>query len=61
MDDQLVQPEWHKSKYSNGSQNCVEVAEGAKTIMRDTQNREAGHLTFVAGEWSALLGTLTSK
>ncbi|SHK39615.1 protein of unknown function [Nocardiopsis flavescens] len=46
---------WHKSSYSSGS--CVEVAEGTETLIRDTQNRELGHLTFTANEWNALLRT----
>lgn len=48
---------WHKSTYSHSTGgSCVEVAEnstGAK--VRDTQNRELGHLEFGPGEWSALL------
>lgn len=32
--------EWHKSTYSDGGGgNCVEVAEGPVTGIRDTQNR----------------------
>lgn len=46
---------WHTSSYSAGSGNCVEVAEGATTMVRDTQNREAGHLGFDPQEWTALL------
>ncbi|TQN30330.1 uncharacterized protein DUF397 [Haloactinospora alba] len=47
---------WHKSSYSNGSNNnCVEVAEGPVTAVRDTQNRQAGHLSFSASEWQAFL------
>jgi hypothetical protein len=51
---------WRKSSYSSShGQNCVEVGDlpGAAAV-RDTQHREAGHLTFAAGEWSALLGTV---
>lgn len=54
-------PEWHKSTYSNGGTNCVEAREcpgGAD--MRDTQNRELGHLSFGTDEWSALLGVVAS-
>lgn len=47
---------WHKSSYSDSSgHNCVEVAEGAETLVRDTQNREYGHLSFPADEWKAFL------
>lgn len=52
---------WHKSSYSNANGgHCVEVAEGTVTRVRDTQNRELGHLAFGAAEWSALLGTVAS-
>ncbi|MFL1376841.1 DUF397 domain-containing protein [Nocardiopsis protaetiae] len=50
---------YHKSSYSGDSGHCVEVAEGTTTRVRDTRNRELGHLGFDAGEWTALLGTLT--
>ncbi|GAB2495264.1 DUF397 domain-containing protein [Nocardiopsis aegyptia] len=47
---------WHKSTYSENGSHCVEVKETARGAdVRDTQNREAGHLSFPAGEWSALL------
>ncbi|MFJ6020749.1 DUF397 domain-containing protein [Nocardiopsis alba] len=49
---------WHKASYSAASGNCVEVSEGAKTLVRDTQNENLGHLGFEAKEWAALLGTL---
>ncbi|MET9782353.1 DUF397 domain-containing protein [Nocardiopsis alba] len=51
---------WHKSSYSGArDQNCVEVAEmPSAAAMRDTQNRDAGYLTFAASEWTALLGTI---
>lgn len=48
--------DWHKSSYSANGSNCVEVRErtgGAD--LRDTQNRERGHLTFAADEWTAFL------
>lgn len=53
-----VQPTWHKSRYSQGATNCVEVAEGPVTRVRDTQNRHEGHLDMPAGEWAALLGAV---
>ncbi|MFD6097416.1 DUF397 domain-containing protein [Nocardiopsis flavescens] len=46
---------FHKSSYSDRN-NCVEVAEGHETLVRDTQHREAGHLSFPASEWVTLLG-----
>ena len=47
--------EFHKSSYSANESACVEVSEGTHTCVRDTQNREAGHLVFPAAEWSTLL------
>ncbi|WP_370013343.1 DUF397 domain-containing protein [Nocardiopsis sp. Huas11] len=50
--------DWHKSSYSPNGSNCVEVAEGVTTAVRDTQNRELGQLDFASGEWAALVGSL---
>ena len=49
---------WHKSNYSTNGGDCVEVAEGPSVLVRDTKNREHGHLTFDRHEWSGLLNTL---
>ncbi|MBR8744042.1 DUF397 domain-containing protein [Nocardiopsis sp. MG754419] len=51
---------WHKSSYSNTGGQCVEVREtpGCAEV-RDTQHREAGHLSFPVSEWSALLRCTT--
>ncbi|MDT0331763.1 DUF397 domain-containing protein [Nocardiopsis lambiniae] len=46
---------WHKSSYSDGAHNCVEVCEGEATLVRDTQHRELGHLEFGAPAWIALV------
>jgi hypothetical protein len=49
-------PDWHKSSYSTGANECVEVREHtAGADVRDTRNREAGHLTFASSEWLAAL------
>ncbi|MGW9349758.1 DUF397 domain-containing protein [Nocardiopsis flavescens] len=53
---------WHKSSYSGASSNCVETREhedGAD--VRDTQNREAGHLSFDRAEWLAALAATVTK
>lgn len=52
---------FRKSSYSNDGGNCVEVREHTTgTDVRDTQNREAGHLSFNRSEWlAALAATLT--
>ncbi|MFE9242329.1 DUF397 domain-containing protein [Nocardiopsis sp. NPDC006938] len=48
--------EWHKSSYSDGGGgNCVEVAEGSVTYIRDTRYRELGHLEAQTAEWTAFL------
>jgi hypothetical protein len=48
--------EWHKSSFSGGTNDCVEVRETAEVVaVRDTQNRERGHLAFPAVEWAAFL------
>ena len=53
---------WHKSSYSGGSSaNCVEVAEGPLTLVRDTRHRELGHLVFPAEAWSAFLGGVKAE
>jgi hypothetical protein len=53
---------WHKSSYSgNVGSECVEVAEGPSTLVRDTQNRALGHLAFEAAEWSALVSALGGR
>jgi hypothetical protein len=51
---------WAKSSYSAGAQNCVEVAKGPSTGIRDTRYRELGHLDVPAEEWSALLRAVRS-
>ncbi|OLT27635.1 DUF397 domain-containing protein [Nocardiopsis sp. CNR-923] len=48
--------DWHKSSYSPNGSQCVEVREhAAGADVRDTQNREAGHLSFPQDEWRALV------
>ncbi|MFE6451619.1 DUF397 domain-containing protein [Nocardiopsis dassonvillei] len=50
--------DWHKSSYSGNTGHCVEVAEGPVTGIRDTQNRQLGHLSAPAPEWTALLAAV---
>ena len=50
---------FRKSSYSANANDCVEVADlpdGA--AVRDTQNRDAGHLGFAGSEWAAALGAI---
>lgn len=48
---------FRKSSYSSGGhENCVEVADfDSGSAVRDTQNRDAGHLAFDRAEWAALV------
>jgi hypothetical protein len=51
--------DWRKASYSNGSGNCVEVADTARAVLvRDTTDREGGTLTFTTDAWRAFLGAL---
>ena len=51
-------PSWHKSSHSTNGGECVEVTEGQRVLIRDTQHREHGHLTFGPTEWAGLLSAL---
>lgn len=49
---------FHKSSYSQ-PQNCVEVAElPSATAVRDTQNRDLGHLLFASKEWAGMVAAV---
>lgn len=51
--------DWHKSSYSGGSNECVEVREHSTGAdVRDTQNRDLGHIPFDGFGWAAFLHTL---
>jgi len=53
---------WHKSSYSQGgASSCVEVAEGAVTLVRDTQNRDLGMLQVPAREWAAFIAAVSAE
>ena len=48
--------QFRKSSYSANASDCVEVADlPSASLIRDTQNRQAGHLPFPGPEWNALL------
>lgn len=54
--------QFRKSSYSANASDCVEVADLPGTnLVRDTQNREAGHLMFEVTEWRALLATMRAE
>ncbi|WP_017622543.1 DUF397 domain-containing protein [Nocardiopsis chromatogenes] len=50
---------FRKSSYSVNESACVEIADtpGACAV-RDTMNRQQGHLEFPSAEWTAFLRTL---
>lgn len=48
-------PQWHKSSYSAAEGSCVEVAEGESVLVRDTQNRDLGHVAYSADAWATFL------
>ncbi|WP_285729546.1 DUF397 domain-containing protein [Nocardiopsis sp. ATB16-24] len=52
--------DWHKSSYSGGSNECVEVRQHSTGAdVRDTQNRVRGQLTFTLESWGAFLLSLS--
>lgn len=47
---------WRKASRSTASNNCVEVAQApGVAAVRDSKNREGGHLTVRAVAWEAFL------
>ena len=50
---------WRKASYSNGSGDCVEVADAASVVLvRDTKTRDGGTLAVTADAWRAFTGSL---
>ncbi len=49
------EPHWHTSSYSGAEGRCVEVAEGQAVLVRDTQNRELGHIDYTPEAWASFL------
>lgn len=50
---------FRKSSYSQSEAACVEIADlPTGAAVRDTQNRDAGHLSFAGPEWTAALGAI---
>jgi hypothetical protein len=47
---------WHKSSFSTGQNDCVEVAHsGAAVLIRDSKNPGGGHLTVSKRTWGSLI------
>lgn len=55
--DENTRVTWKKSTRSNGSGNCVEVAElqDGQRLVRDSKNPSGGILTFTPSEWRAFI------
>jgi Domain of unknown function (DUF397) len=49
---------WRKASYSNGGENCVEVANAESVAVRDTKDRGGVTLAVPVAAWAAFLGTL---
>jgi Domain of unknown function (DUF397) len=50
---------WRKASYSNGSGDCVEVADTARVVLvRDTTDRDGGTLAFSAAAWERFTASL---
>jgi hypothetical protein len=50
---------WAKSTASYETGACAECRRRGRTVqLRDTENRRAGHLSFDAPEWAALVHAL---
>jgi hypothetical protein len=51
-----------KSSYSDGGNNCVEVAHGDRPVVGvwDTKHRDAGPIVVPAGRWAAFVRSLKS-
>jgi hypothetical protein len=53
---------WRKSSYSSSDANCVEVTTSTSSTtstvgVRDTKDREGGHLAVPASAWAAFLSS----
>ncbi|TLF78216.1 DUF397 domain-containing protein [Nocardia cyriacigeorgica] len=55
MNKDLSGARWFKSKHSDASTECVEVAfaDGGLVGVRDSKNPSGGALVFGPGEWEA--------
>ncbi|WP_158891865.1 DUF397 domain-containing protein [Amycolatopsis anabasis] len=51
-----MEASWRKPRRSEGAHNCVEVSLGRVVKVRDSKNREAGHIEVEPHAWSAFLG-----
>jgi hypothetical protein len=59
-DHDLSTATWHKSSYSQGGDNCLEVADGHPTLVpvRDSKHPHGPKLIFRASAWSAFVNAV---
>lgn len=54
MMTETSRPPWRTSTYSNGSSNCVEVADAARVVaVRDSKDPAGPRLAIPAATWRA--------
>lgn len=47
---------WRTSSFTGSTQNCVEIANGQRSVLvRDSHNRSGAMLSFAPGQWSVFL------
>jgi hypothetical protein len=57
VNEEITRVTWRKSTRSNGSGNCVEIAELTNTIaVRDSKNPAGPVLRFTRTQWQAFIG-----
>jgi uncharacterized protein DUF397 len=55
----MIRYDWHKSSYSGGQGNCVEVAPLRDGIaVRDSKNPSGPVLRFSADDWQAFVSNI---
>ncbi|GAP46074.1 DUF397 domain-containing protein [Streptomyces azureus] len=60
-DDDVAHARWHKSSYSGGANDCVEVAElGEHAAVRDSKNISRGPLLFSKAAMRTLVSGIAS-
>jgi hypothetical protein len=59
----MINRTWTKSTYTNqAGGECVECrTEEDRVLLRDTKNRERGHLSFPLNEWQALITAIQHR
>lgn len=47
---------WHKSPFSDGDTNCVEIRrEGDQAVVRNSKDPDGPRVRFTGGEWRAFV------